>query len=40
MFDKMLHETELVAWKSFEQVCLNFLGLYKSDDFEDVVANL
>ena len=40
MFDKTLNETELAAWKSFKQVCLNFLGLHKSDNFEDVVANL
>ena len=40
MFDKTLNETELAAWKSFKQVFLNFLGLHKSDDFEDVVANL
>ena len=40
MFDKTLNETELAAWKSFKQVCLNFLGLHKSDDFEDVGANL
>ena len=40
MFDKMLNKTELVAQKSFKQVCLNFLGLLKSNDFEDVVANL
>ena len=40
MFDKTLNETELAAWKSFKQVRLNFLGLHKSDDFEDVVANL
>ena len=40
MFDKTLNETELDAWKSFKQVCLNFLGVHKSDDFEDVVANL
>ena len=25
MFDKTLNETELAAWKSFKQVCLNFL---------------
>ena len=40
MFDKTLNETELAAWKSFKQVCLNFLGIHKPDDFEDVVANL
>ena len=40
MFDKKLNETELDAWKSFKQVCLNFLDLHKSNDFEDVVANL
>ena len=40
MFDKTLNETELVAWKSFKQVCLNFFGLHKSDDFEDVVTKL
>ena len=40
MFDKTLNETELAAWKSFKQVWLNFLGLHKSSDFEDVVANL
>ena len=40
MFDKTLNETELAAWKSFKQVCSNFLGLHKSNDFEDVVANL
>ena len=40
MFDKTLNETELAAWKSFKQVFLNFLSLHKSDDFEDVVANL
>ena len=40
MFDKTLNETALAAWKSFKQVCVNFLGLHKSDDFEDVVANL
>ena len=40
MLDKILNETELAPWKSFKQVCLNFLDLHKSDDFEDVVANL
>ena len=40
MFDEMLNETELAVWKSFKQVCLNFLGLHKSNDFKDVVANL
>ena len=40
MFDKTLNETALAAWKSFKQVCVNFLGLNKSDDFEDVMANL
>ena len=40
MFDKTLNETELAAWKSIKQVCLNSLGLHKSDEFEDVVANL
>ena len=40
MFDKTLNETELAAWKSFKQACLNFLRLHKSDDFENVVANL
>ena len=39
MFDKTLNETELTTWKSYKQVYLNFLGLHKSDDFEDVVAN-
>ena len=39
MFDDKLNETELAARKSFKQVCLNFLGFHKSDDFEDVVAN-
>ena len=37
---KTLNETELVARKSFKQVCLKFLGLHKSNDFEDVVANM
>ena len=40
MFDKMLNETESAVWKSFKQVCLNFLGLHKSYVFEDVVSNL
>ena len=40
MCDKTLNETVLAAWKNFKQVCLNFLGLHKSDDFEDVVTNL
>ena len=40
MFDKTLNETELAAWKSFKQVCSNFRGLRKSNDFEDVVAYL
>ena len=40
MFDKRLNETELAAWKSFKQVCSNFLGVHKSNDFEDVVVNL
>ena len=40
MFDKTLNETELAAWKSFKQVCQNFLGLHKSNGFGDVVANL
>ena len=40
MFDKTLNETEMAAWKSFRQVRLNFLGLHKSDNFKDVVANL
>ena len=39
-FDNTLNETELAAWKSVRQECLNFLGLYKSDDFEDMGANL
>ena len=40
MFDKTLNETVLAAWKNFKQVCVNFLGLHKSDDFEDVMTNL
>ena len=40
MFDKTFNETKMAAWKSFRQVCLNFLGLHRSDDFKDVVANL
>ena len=40
MFDNTLNETELAAWKSFKQVCLNFLGLHKFDDLKGVVANL
>ena len=40
MFDKTFNETVLAAWKNFKQVCLNFRGLHKSDDFEDVVTNL
>ena len=40
MFDKTLNETALAAWKSFKQACVNFLGLNKFDDFEDVMANL
>ena len=40
IFDKTLNEIELATWKSFKQICLNFLGLHKSDDVENVVANL
>ena len=40
MFDKTLNEAELAAWKSFKQVCLNFLALHKSNNFEDVGANM
>ena len=40
VFDETLDETELAAWKSFKQVCLNLLGLHKPDDFEDAVADL
>ena len=38
MLDKTLNETELAAWKSFNQVCLNFVGLHNPEDFEDVAA--
>ena len=40
MFDKTLNETKLAVWISFKQIYLNFFGLHKSDDFEDVEANL
>ena len=36
----MLNEIKLAAWKSFQQVCINFIGLHTFDDFEDVVVNL
>ena len=39
-FDKMLSTNELEAWKCFKQICLKFLGLDKTENFEDVVANL
>ena len=39
-FDKMLSTNELEAWKCFKQICLKFLGSDKTENFEDVVANL
>ena len=36
----MLNTNELEAWKCFKLICLKFLGLRKTENFEDVVANV
>ena len=37
-FSKTLMKTEAAAWKSFKDVCHNFLGNNKSKNFKQIVA--
>ena len=39
-FDLHLNEKEKLAWKSFVEVCKNFLGSKRSDNYKDIVANM
>jgi len=35
-----MNDTEKAAWLSFQEVVENFLGNYKSKDYEKIVANM
>ena len=39
-FDKKLNTNKMEAWKCFKQICIKFLGSHKTENFENVVANL
>ena len=39
-FESHLNETESRAWKSFVELCNNFLGNKRSDDYENIVSNM
>lgn len=37
---KTMRKTEAIAWQAFVEVVANFLGNHKSEDYEDLIANL
>jgi hypothetical protein len=39
-FDSILNEGELAAWTAFKEVCRNFLGNNKADDYQENVERL
>ena len=39
-FDKMLNEDECTAWNCLKDVCQNFLGSHRADNYADLVTNL
>ena len=39
-FEDKLSEVEAAAWVAFTEVCENFLGNYKSDNYEHIVNHL
>jgi hypothetical protein len=36
-FDSILNEGELAAWTAFKDVCSNFLGNNKADNYQEIV---
>ena len=39
-FDKDLHEADRNAWLSFKRICMDFLGLKKAANYQDVMQNV
>jgi hypothetical protein len=39
-FDSVLNEVELAAWTAFKDVCSNFLGNNKADNYQEIVERL
>jgi hypothetical protein len=39
-FDSILNEVELAAWIAFKDVCRNFLGNNKADNYLEIVERL
>jgi hypothetical protein len=39
-FDSVLNEVELAAWTVFKDVCSNFLGNNKADNYQEIVKRL
>jgi hypothetical protein len=39
-FDSILNEVDLAAWRAFKDVCSNFLGNNKADNYHETVERL
>jgi hypothetical protein len=39
-FDSIFNEVELAAWTAFKDVCGNFLGNNKADNYQEIVKRL
>jgi hypothetical protein len=39
-FDSILNEVELTAWIALKDVCSNFLGNNKADNYQEIVERL
>jgi hypothetical protein len=39
-FYSILNEVELAAWTAFKDVCSNFLGHNKADNYQEIVERL
>lgn len=39
-FKKLLTKTEAAAWKAFKDVCDNFLGNHRADNYKDLVRTM
>ena len=39
-FDKMLNEDERTTWNCLKDVCQNFLGFHRADNYAELVTNL
>jgi hypothetical protein len=39
-FDSILNKVELAAWTAFKDVCINFLGNNKADNYQEIVEKL